>query len=398
MRLVSSSLVEEITRFERYLDITFYLWKRNESLKDRLPPGAHEFPFEFSLPIDIPSSFEGKYGWIRYTITVWILTAGLLRKCTGVTTNIYVQRSVHVLYPELQTHHHVERDVAGGLFTSSGRIKFTAELPRTGYLFGEVVPLTGHFMSTSSSNVFLSIYLIQHAKYNVKSCKSATHHPISVSPNIFSHRGRCQTTWSCNSLRIPNTIVPSGSTHPIDVHYSIKVSMFASGTAKNATAMIPITIGSSYNHTASSSIHPEENTTVAVNASPPSITSLNPSLHQSTSSTYPATRSSSLSLSALPTYPPTSVNPSQHLSMPSINPARTSTSYEETSNIGIDSPPASPHPTTSSFSEMHLPNTHSHTTGSLPHLDGNTNAWQSTSDSESEDLVLPPSYDELFPN
>ena len=215
MRLVSYSLVEENTRFEKHLDITFYLWKRNESLKDGLPPGAHEFPFEFTLPINIPSSFEGKHGWIRYTITVWILTAGLLKKCTGITTNIYVQRSVHVLCPTLQTHQHVERNVAGGLFTFSGRIKFTVELPRTGYLFGEVVSLAGHFMSTTTSNVFLSIYFIQRAKFNVRGCKSATtNHPLSIIPNVFSHRGRCQTTWACNGLHIPNTLAPSGSTHP----------------------------------------------------------------------------------------------------------------------------------------------------------------------------------------
>ena len=394
VRLAPSPL-EVHTRCEKYLDITFYLWKRNESLKDGLPPGAHEFPFEFPLPTNIPSSFEGRYGWIRYTIKVWVSTSGLLKKGTGVSTNIHVQRSVNVLYPELQTHHHVERDVAGGLFKFSGRIKFTVQLPRTGYLIGEVVPLNGHFMSTSTSNVSLCLYFIQHTKYTIDESKSATTtYLLSVIPNVFSHRGTCQTTWACSGLRIPNTIVPSGSTLPIDVQYSIKVSMFASGTAKNATVVIPITVGSQ-----TAPVHPEEDTTVAVNASFPSTTSLNPSLYLPTSSTYPATsRSPHLSPSTLPTYLPTSVNPSQRLSMPSINPAQTSTSYEETSSIGINSPPASPRPTTSSFSEMHLPNTHSHVTGSLPHLGGNTGAWQTTSaNNNSETEMLPPSYDQLFP-
>ena len=200
--------------------------------------------------------------------------------------------------------------------------------------------------------------------------------------------------FTTRGLRIPNTIVPSGSTLPIDVQYSIKVSMFASSTAKNATVMIPITIGSQ-----TAPVYPEEDSTVAVNSSFPSTTSLNPSLYLPTSSTYPATsRSPHLSPSTLPTYLPTSVNPSQRLSMPSINPAWTSTSYEETSSIGINSPPASPRPTTSSFSEMHLPNTHSHVTGSLPHLGGNTGAWQTTSaNNNSETEMLPPSYDQLFP-
>ena len=90
--------------------------------------------------------------------------------------------------------------------------------------------------------------------------------------------------FTTRGLRIPNTIVPSGSTLPIDVQYSIKVSMFASSTAKNATVMIPITIGSQ-----TAPVYPEEDSTVAVNSSFPSTTSLNPSLYLPTSSTYPAT-------------------------------------------------------------------------------------------------------------
>ena len=405
------SRLEEYVRSEKYLDVTFYLWKRGESLEDRLPCGAHEFPFEFRLPANIPSSFEGKYGWTQYTITVWILTSGIMKKGARTSTKICVQRIVHVLYPELQSHRHVERDVAGGLFKFSGRIKFTAELPRTGYLIGEIVPLAGHIMNTSTSNVSLCVYFVQHVQYVRGSRSAAMNHPYSIIPNVFSHRGTCQTTWACSGLRIPNTLAPSGSTHPVDVQYSIKVSMYASGTAKSASIMIPITVGNSYSHTAS--VHPEGDCATALNASYLSFTSLNPSLHLSTStatsmrqpltlptsSTYPATSvSQPLTPSTVPTYPAASnsVNPSQCLSMPLTYPAQTSTTYQETSSVGIDCPPVSSRTTSSSFSGLSHPTSRSHITGSLPHLGVNASAWQTTSDSESE--MPPPSYDELFPD
>ena len=34
--------------------------------------GNHEFPFSFELPANIPSSFEGKHGHVRYKVTATI--------------------------------------------------------------------------------------------------------------------------------------------------------------------------------------------------------------------------------------------------------------------------------------------------------------------------------------
>lgn len=36
--------------------------------KCRLPPGQHFYPFSFQLPPNLPSSFEGGDGYVRYTI------------------------------------------------------------------------------------------------------------------------------------------------------------------------------------------------------------------------------------------------------------------------------------------------------------------------------------------
>jgi len=33
----------------------------------RLAAGTHRYPFTFSLPPNVPSSFEGEYGYVHYT-------------------------------------------------------------------------------------------------------------------------------------------------------------------------------------------------------------------------------------------------------------------------------------------------------------------------------------------
>ena len=54
-----------------YIDMELYLWRKDNSIKDDgLCPGIHEFPFEFPLPPNIPSSSQFQsFGGVRYTCT-----------------------------------------------------------------------------------------------------------------------------------------------------------------------------------------------------------------------------------------------------------------------------------------------------------------------------------------
>jgi Arrestin (or S-antigen), N-terminal domain len=38
-----------------------------------LMPGNYEYPFTFRLPNELPSSFEGEHGWVRYTLTATVV-------------------------------------------------------------------------------------------------------------------------------------------------------------------------------------------------------------------------------------------------------------------------------------------------------------------------------------
>lgn len=39
-----------------------------------LHPGSHYFPFEFTLPKRLPSSFKGKHGRLRYYVRMTVCT------------------------------------------------------------------------------------------------------------------------------------------------------------------------------------------------------------------------------------------------------------------------------------------------------------------------------------
>lgn len=71
--------------------------------KTHLKPGTHKFPFRFNLPIQLPSSFEGEYGFIRYTVTVKVeYPADPSQELERRITVIKLQDINH---PDFQVHH-----------------------------------------------------------------------------------------------------------------------------------------------------------------------------------------------------------------------------------------------------------------------------------------------------
>lgn len=59
-----------LTGHEEYFSNTFYLLGAKNGSEIVLPPGEHSYPFTCMLPPSLPSSFEGEWGHVRYTIKV----------------------------------------------------------------------------------------------------------------------------------------------------------------------------------------------------------------------------------------------------------------------------------------------------------------------------------------
>lgn len=54
----------------------YFLGEKDFSDGAMLHPGSHYFPFEFTLPQKLPSSFKGKHGRLRYFVKMTICSAG----------------------------------------------------------------------------------------------------------------------------------------------------------------------------------------------------------------------------------------------------------------------------------------------------------------------------------
>uniref|UniRef100_A0A8C4QEJ1 Arrestin domain containing 3 n=1 Tax=Eptatretus burgeri TaxID=7764 RepID=A0A8C4QEJ1_EPTBU len=115
-----------------------------------LQPGRHEFAFNFQLPQGpLATSFEGKYGFIRYWVKVelgrpWALVQKVKAEFTVID-------QVDIGTPELMA-------PAGGTtektlccwFCTSGPISLSAKIQRKGYCPGESIPIHAEIENCSS--------------------------------------------------------------------------------------------------------------------------------------------------------------------------------------------------------------------------------------------------------
>ncbi|XP_052448121.1 arrestin domain-containing protein 3-like [Carassius gibelio] len=122
-------------------------------------PGSHVFPFRFQLPQqNIPPSFEGNHGWVKY-----VLMVKLTRPChptsTKYTELTFVLRNDgsndHLLQPQSGT-----QDKKMKLF-GSGKMSMTVTLEKTGYMQGETIRVFVDIDNSSSRDVRLKYSLKQ---------------------------------------------------------------------------------------------------------------------------------------------------------------------------------------------------------------------------------------------
>ena len=407
-RIKVNNLSDDHKRSKKYLDFTIYLWERNQHPNGGISAGTHEFPFEFTLPSDLPSTFSGTFGRIKYKVKGWIPPAHiLLIKGTETSVDLLVARDVPILHPSLQSHYRTKRTVAGGLFTRSGRIQLIVDLPQTDLLQGEAVPLNGQVLSTSTSKTSLYVYLIQHITYKFRKWSKSTS-SLLQSLTVFQHRGGAQTIWSCNNmLCIPSTVPPTGYTDPcefIDIHYSIKVSMLASGTAKSECIVIPITVGNKYGSPYSNMVAQGPTASALHLAEPAESYSATTFGHHSldvrqpvpTALPRPPERPIESSSVAATGYSHASlyVNPTAPLPRPPESPTESSSVAE----TGYSHASLYVNPTAPPLSECYPPTSHSSYSVSLPSPSGGASGSMESADSDDSELEEPPpSYDELFP-
>ncbi|CCD64824.1 Arrestin C-terminal-like domain-containing protein [Caenorhabditis elegans] len=148
-----------------YLDYSLLLWASSDG-SNELAAGEYAWPFSYTLPINVPPSFEGKYGYLRYSVTAEIDRPWRVdkdkKRCITVSPLIDLNVIPHAL---TQINDQASENLGCCCFTK-GYLELRVNIPKTGFVPGETVPMNIHILNHSSVPVTkVKAKIIQQCKF-----------------------------------------------------------------------------------------------------------------------------------------------------------------------------------------------------------------------------------------
>ncbi len=152
---------------EMYVHNQVPVWEAKNSPTGDLPVGEHHFPFSFWLPENVPPSFEGKYGQVRYEVAASITAIGSLTRPSVKSKHLV---AAHLIVederprPDILRRYNqpitvVKTKALKFLFFRSGSVSARVDIPRRGFSPGEIIPINVKVNNQSSRQVSVASVL-----------------------------------------------------------------------------------------------------------------------------------------------------------------------------------------------------------------------------------------------
>ncbi|EGT40904.1 CBN-ARRD-19 protein [Caenorhabditis brenneri] len=133
----------------KYLESTALLWACRDGTNE-LAAGKYVWPFSYNLPANIPPSFEGKYGYIRYSVTAEVDRPWRFDKAKKRCITVSPLLDLNILPHAMTPLHDEASDTVGCCCFKKGYLEMRVDIPKTGFVPGETVPINLHILNHSS--------------------------------------------------------------------------------------------------------------------------------------------------------------------------------------------------------------------------------------------------------
>ena len=210
---------------EAYVDLTTILWNSQDFPDGKLTPGQHSWPFSFAIPQTAPSSLEGGFGSIRYTLEGRIVT-GSNKSSHVVEARVPVQQLVVYTDPTLlrPQHQEVTKRMGGGLCCASQPIVLRAVVPRSSFYIGDSFKLQVSLENGSSHRIAVSASIKQDVKFVGGQGKHRWDGKTIATVANTDAEPRTTCDWE-PTIEIPSVdVVDEGSCDSIKVSHSLIVN------------------------------------------------------------------------------------------------------------------------------------------------------------------------------
>ncbi|XP_028301452.1 arrestin domain-containing protein 2 isoform X2 [Gouania willdenowi] len=223
-----------------------YFKRRQHLIRDNgevtvVPAGRHEYPFSFQLPEEtLVTSFEGKYGSIRYWVKVklhrpWATVRKIKKEFT-------VIEPIDINTPTLLATQAGTKDkMARAWYRNFGQVSVTAKIDRKGYTPGEVIPVFAEFDNSTSRSIAPKAFITQTQTFIARGAMKQKHSIVATlcGDNVSA---KCRETWHGRAIKIPPVGPSILQCRIIKVEYMLKVCVDVPGTS-NLCLELPLVIG-----------------------------------------------------------------------------------------------------------------------------------------------------------
>nr|XP_002129778.1 arrestin domain-containing protein 3-like [Ciona intestinalis] len=233
---------------ETYFEQTSYVYGQGSmgpyQNEKKLPGGQSNFPFQFILPPQLPSSFEGAHGYVRYVVHAsidkpWKFDPNTKTAFT-VLDMLDLNQEQHARSPATMN----DSKTLCCLCCASGPIAAEVHIDRTGYVPGEFIAVNANVENGSSSKLpGTSASIIQSVTFKTTR-KSRTRSNTVVEINGQGMDAGKSLQWNNERLQVP-ALPPSmlRFCNIIDIQYHLQFTVVTPGTSINLRLNLPIQLG-----------------------------------------------------------------------------------------------------------------------------------------------------------
>lgn len=236
---------KDVGGHEEYFQISYYLLGGANSGETELPPGAHTYPFTCSLPPSLPSSFEGEFGHVRYTIKVTLDRPWKFDQDSKMAFTVISPVDLNLMEKACQPEKLVMEKTFCCWCCASAPLSIVVSLPVKGYLSGQAIPLLAEIDNKSNVDVTKVKFLFRkHLAFHTSAPRMTKRDVKTIGELAIGPFNKTEQRVVRQSLDIP-PLPPSNLDNCgiIDLHYDLQVICEVAGFHSNLEGIIPITIG-----------------------------------------------------------------------------------------------------------------------------------------------------------
>ncbi|CAH1406990.1 unnamed protein product [Nezara viridula] len=243
-----SKLRSSFSSQERYFCHKEFLYgHKYSSYREQLWEGKHVFPFSFTLPAQLPPSFAGRYGYVRYYCEAALLRWRLRdsRRAYFSVTNLADLNQE----PKAEAGCEEHKTTNSCLFCCpKGTIVASAELRRRGFAPGEIAPICVE-VHNMSNTIITSLRAVVVQVVGYISGQGLRRHEDTrrvLEVTRGEVRPGVSFTWGSAGVRLPPlppTTFTMDSCKIMTISYRIDVMMYLAGGKEPLILQLPIIIG-----------------------------------------------------------------------------------------------------------------------------------------------------------